>query len=185
MGIKSFDRNYNSKTVNITPPNEKLFYFKVQAVNSAGTSGDSDEVSISVQAPPAAPTNVKPAAGNGQVTISWDAVTGADSYIVYYKTSLSSWIPYGTVTGTSRTIGGLQNGTTYFFIVYAINAAGQSPESDQVSAVPQASSPFFNFIKPISGDVWHKGSKGIIRLVDNGMSTEWVKVDLYKGGSFY
>ena len=82
-----------SKTGNITVslPNPVIFYYKVQAVNSAGTSGYSDEASVSVHIPPRAPTNVKTVVANNQLTISWDVALGATSYILWLRTSTSAW----------------------------------------------------------------------------------------------
>ena len=83
--------------------------------------------------PPAAPTGLTALAGNGQVALSWSASSGATSYNV--KRSTTSGGPYATVasaTGTSFTNTGLTNGTTYFFVVSAVNGAGESPNSNQV-----------------------------------------------------
>ena len=77
--------------------------------------------------------------GNGQVALSWAAAARATSYNV--KRSTTSGGPYttvGTPTATTFTNTGLTNGTTYFFVVSAVNAVGQSANSAQVSAAPQA-----------------------------------------------
>ncbi len=95
-------------------------------------------------APPAAPASVTADAGNGQVTISWDASTGATSYNIYYST-----LPGVTKTSGTRVTGavspmdvtGLTNGTTYYFVVTAVNANGESAESIQISGTPSASPP--------------------------------------------
>ena len=74
---------------------------------------------------PAAPTNVTATAGNGQVTLGWSASTGATSYNV--KRSTTSGGPYTTIaspTTTGYTNSGLTNGTTYFYVVTAVNASG-------------------------------------------------------------
>jgi endo-1,4-beta-xylanase len=89
--------------------------------------------------PPLPPTGLTATAGNGQVALTWTASSGATSYNV--KRSTTSGGPYATVgstAGTSFTNNGLTNGTTYFFVVSAVNAAGESPDSGQASATPQA-----------------------------------------------
>ncbi|RPH69790.1 MAG: fibronectin type III domain-containing protein [Myxococcaceae bacterium] len=57
------------------------------------------------------------------------------------KRSTVSGGPYTTVgspSATSFTNTGLTNGTTYFYVVTAVNASGESGNSSQVSATPQA-----------------------------------------------
>ena len=70
--------------------------------------------------------------------LSWSASTGATSYNV--KRSTTSGGPYTTIaspTTTSYTDTGLTNGTTYYYVVSAVNAAGESANSAQVSAAPE------------------------------------------------
>jgi pectate lyase len=86
---------------------------------------------------PATPTGLAATAGNGQVSLTWNASSGATSYNV--KRSTVSGGPYTTiasVTSTSFNNTGLTNGTTYFFVVSAVNSAGQSANSSQVTATP-------------------------------------------------
>lgn len=86
---------------------------------------------------PLPPSNVKATAGDGQVVLSWNAPAGADSYTIKQATVAGG--PYTaiqTVTGTTATISGLTNGTAYYFVVSASNAAGPSASSTAVSAVP-------------------------------------------------
>jgi len=89
--------------------------------------------------PPPAPTGLVATAGNAQVQLSWNASTGATGYNV--KRATTSGGPYTTVTtvsNTSFTNTGLTNGTTYFYVVSATNANGESANSSQVSATPTA-----------------------------------------------
>src|SRR5437667_3182446 len=88
--------------------------------------------------PPTAPTNVTATAGNGQVALSWSASNGATSYNV--KRSTTSGGPYTTVaspTATNYTDTGVTNGTTYYYVVSAVNSAGESANSSRVSATPR------------------------------------------------
>jgi hypothetical protein len=81
-------------------------------------------------------------AGNVEVSLSWTASSGATGYTV--KRATTSGGPYTNVatgvTATSFTDTGLTNGTTYYYVVSAVNAAGESANSSQVSAMPAAGS---------------------------------------------
>lgn len=81
-------------------------------------------------------------AGNGQNVINWATVTGATSYNVYWSTTSGVTKATGTkVAGVTSpyTHAGLTGGTTYYYVVTAVNATGESVESSQVSATPSAS----------------------------------------------
>jgi hypothetical protein len=88
--------------------------------------------------PPAAPTGLTATAGDTQVSLTWNTVAGAASYTI--KRSTTSGGPYTTiqsnVTTTSFTNTGLTNGTTYYYVVSAVNTQGESANSSQVSGVP-------------------------------------------------
>jgi hypothetical protein len=80
--------------------------------------------------------------GNGVVTLSWGAVSGATSYSVYRGTSAGGETLYQSgLSTTTYSDTGVTNGTTYFYQVSAVNAGGQSPRSAEVSATPQPNSP--------------------------------------------
>jgi Fibronectin type III domain len=105
----------------------------------AGTGCSSGDGGTTPPTIPATPTGVQVAAGDGQVTLSWAGTTGAASYNIYWSTS------GGVTTANSARITaavspfvatGLTDGTTYYYVVTAVNSAGESPASSQVSAVP-------------------------------------------------
>jgi fibronectin type 3 domain-containing protein len=123
--------------------NGTTYYYVVAAVNSAGTSANSSQVSATPQlAVPPVPTNVVASAGNGQVGLSWSASSGATSYNVGRSTTSGG--PYTTIaspTATTYTDTAVTNGTTYYYVVAAVNGAGTSANSSQVSATPQLAVP--------------------------------------------
>ena len=85
-----------------------------------------------------APTSLVATASNGVVSLSWNGSAGADSYLVKRSTTSGSGytnIASG-VTATSFTDTGLVNGTTYYYVVAAMNANGVSPDSTEASATP-------------------------------------------------
>jgi len=68
--------------------------------------------------------------GNGQISLSWSAIAGADQYEVYYNTTNSiPSNPTQTISTTTTTISGLTNGTTYYIWVKGKNLNGTSNTS--------------------------------------------------------
>src|SRR3989304_1023492 len=116
--------------------NGTTFYYVVTALNSDGESSESSEVSAS---PISAPTGVTVTAGNKQVSISWTAVSDATSYNIYWSTTSGVTKTTGTkVTSNTNSYihPSLTNGTTYYYVVTALNSDGESSESSEVSASP-------------------------------------------------
>jgi predicted alpha-1,2-mannosidase len=96
--------------------------------------------------PPRAPANLVAVAGDGLVTLSWVTSAGAAYYNIYRGTSPggedSTPIAAG-VTATAFTDTGLPNdGTTYYYVVTAVNGFGESDRSNEAAATPGASVPF-------------------------------------------
>ena len=85
---------------------------------------------------PGIPTGVTAVAGNGQATVSFTAPedNGGSPITGYIVTSSPGNIT-ATGTGTTITVYGLTNGTTYTFTVKAVNAVGNSAESAASNAV--------------------------------------------------
>jgi fibronectin type 3 domain-containing protein len=125
--------------------NGTAYYYAVTAVNVVGASALSSEVSATPQAAiPGAPATVTAAAGDKQVTISWTLVTGATSYNVYWGTSTGVTTTTGTKIATVPSPyvhTGLTNGTTYYYVVTAVNTAGEGAESIEVAGTPALPGP--------------------------------------------
>ncbi|WP_155988014.1 cellulose binding domain-containing protein [Gorillibacterium massiliense] len=124
--------------------NGTTYYYVVSAVNGIGESANSTQVSATPSVTiPAAPSGLTVTAGNAQATLSWTASSGATSYNV--KRATVSGGPYTTVatgvTTNAYTNTGLTNGTMYYYVVSAVNSAGESANSTQVSATPVAVNP--------------------------------------------
>jgi alpha-L-arabinofuranosidase len=93
---------------------------------------------LRVQTPAVAPASLSGTAGNQKATISWGSAAGAATYTV--KRSTVSGGPYTDVaagiTDTSYTNTGLTNGTTYYYVVVAVNSAGETVAATQVAVTP-------------------------------------------------
>jgi len=88
-----------------------------------------------------APSNVASAAGNGTVTITYSAVSGASSYQVRYRKANTS-DAYTTVavasTVTNTTISGLTNGVSYEFGVASVDQFGNVSSFSTTTQSPVA-----------------------------------------------
>jgi YD repeat-containing protein len=118
--------------------NGTTYWFYVVAQNFAGPSPPSNTVSATPVAPPVAPS-LAAYPGNLQATLIWNAVPNANSYSYGISTGSAGPFTFTNVaTATTVTVGSLQNGTTYYFVVYATGYGGQSPNSNVASATPTA-----------------------------------------------
>jgi kexin len=103
----------------------------------------------------AAPVNVVATFGDGRNTLSWDFASGATSYNLIWSTTAGvTKINGSRITGVTspQSHTGLVNGITYFYVVTAVNAAGESAVSTEVSATPQDGPGSFD---PFFDDQWH------------------------------
>jgi cellulose 1,4-beta-cellobiosidase len=89
--------------------------------------------------PPPAPASLTATASNAQANLTWLPSSTAISYNVKQSTTNGgTYAVVSNVTTTNYTDTGLTNGTTYYYVVSALNLAGESANSGQVSATPQA-----------------------------------------------
>jgi len=131
-------------------------YYIVTAVNSAGESIALSQASASTTAAqtvptapavptvPAVPSGVIATGGTRQVTLSWNTVSTATSYNVYYATTSGVTTANGTKLANTTTPGvqaGLTAATTYYYIVTAVNSVGEGAASVQVAATTLSATP--------------------------------------------
>ena len=127
-----------------------------------------------------APANLKAAAGNGRVTLTWDAVDGATNYAVLMKSG-SAWTTLGTSgKNTAYTAAGLTNGQKYYFAVKAYAGGSWSAASGAVAATP-----VYNIVpqnvKASAGDgkvtlTWDKVDGATNYAVFLRKGTAWLKI---------
>ncbi len=143
--------NVTSPAIQTGLADSTTYFYILTAVNSAGESVASAQVAATTLAAnspppsiPAAPTSISATGGDNQVTVSWSAVTGATSYNVYWSTTS------GVTSGTGTLIAsvtspfvhtGRSASATYFYVVTAVNSAGESAPSVQTSATTNAATP--------------------------------------------
>ena len=123
----------------------KTYYYRVKAVNSAGTSAYSNIVSGRAKAAiPAAPrVTIGNSSASGKPQLTWAAVDGAAKYEIYRSTQQSTGFTLlGTTTSTSYVNTGAAVGKTYYYKVRALNVDGAAGAySSTVSGAAKAVAP--------------------------------------------
>ena len=88
---------------------------------------------------PPAPSGLTASGSKRKVTLAWTAATGAETYRVKRATISggSYTVIASAVTGTNYLDSGVTPGVTYYYVVSAVNTAGESPNSNQAGARPK------------------------------------------------
>ncbi|MHC1680336.1 MAG: fibronectin type III domain-containing protein [Methanomassiliicoccales archaeon] len=121
--------------------NGVTYYYKVTAVNAAGESPYSSEVSFVPAGLPSAPQNLQAVPGNGNVTVTWDPpISDGGSDIINFNLERRpvggsiTLLHLGPVNYYLDT--GLTNGVTYEYRISALNSVGESPMTDWLQVTP-------------------------------------------------
>ena len=128
------------------------YSFFVTAANAAGTSPASAPVNATPLPPPPAGApagltvnSVAVTTNSQQPTLSWDAVPGAVGYVLYHSTNPNGPFTfadgYSMALSENRYTDTLALGSTNYYVVVAMNAAGASANSGIVSTSSLTNSP--------------------------------------------
>jgi len=123
------------------------YYYLVEGVDSAGSSGASNQASATTAcSTPTAPSGLSATAtSSSQINLSWTASSSSCS-VTYdvFRSTTSGFTPSSSneiasgVTTTSYSNTGLTASTTYYYLVEGVSAGGTSAASNQASATTQA-----------------------------------------------
>ena len=129
--------------------NGQTYYYVISAINQAGEGAVSAQITVvpTPPTPPSAPGGLsaqvgggdpQPFFGGGIAILSWSTVPDTVTYNV--KRSTTSGGPYQTLSSSiapSYTDLYISNGTTYYYVVSAVNSFGESSNSNEISATPK------------------------------------------------
>jgi hypothetical protein len=140
--------------------NGTTYYFRVAAINLAGTGAWSESENTTPSTVPDAPTWASTVAGDGEADLTWNAPAdgGAEitGYTVQQSTNQADWTDAATTTtALTAAITPLDNGTLYYFRIIATNAAGDGLPSSTDTVTPRTTpgAPTFDSAIPGNGSV--------------------------------
>ena len=99
------------------------YYYSIRAVATGSSSYNTTGAAITRVATPAPPTAEN--LSNG-IKLTWSAVSGAKSYIVYRRIGTGSWVRLSDVTSPTYTDTTAVAGTTYSYTTRAVNVNGSA-----------------------------------------------------------
>jgi hypothetical protein len=134
---------WNYVTVDLTPLAGKTVSRIDLGYNQSGSSGGYrgyvDDVGFTtptLATLPQIPTGLQAFGGYGLASLNWAASTAATSYNVKRSSSGGAEITIASPSTTNYTDQGLTNGTTYYYVVSAVNYLGESGNSSEVNVTP-------------------------------------------------
>lgn len=112
------------------------YSYVVTAINGGGESGNSSAASVTTPTAlvPAAPATVTAIPTDTQIILNWSAVAGAMGYNVKRGPNGGPYTNVTTGAVASFTDSAVTSGVTYYYVVSAVNASGESTNSLQTSA---------------------------------------------------
>ena len=146
--------------------NGTTYYYAITSVHQTNESQPSVEVSATAGAPPR-PGNLNATLSGSDVQLTWDIVSAADFYTLYWSnqsgvTKQNGIHIFGAISPYLHT--GL-NGLPYYYVMTATNGNGESLESEESLAVPPIA-------PPAPTGLWvaqrRSGGVGYLQAVDLG-----------------
>ncbi|HEX4263777.1 MAG TPA: GH92 family glycosyl hydrolase [Verrucomicrobiae bacterium] len=166
QGVNSSAQNYYIQNLVINGTNSTSLWLPIATIQNGAslifnlTNSPSGWGTNAADAPPSfdnnlgssippIPSGLSAGVGKGQVNLSWNISLGATSYNVKRSTVSGGEVTVTNISSRSYTDTGLVDGTTYYYVVSAVNANGESANSTEVSAT-QIAQPILQLRMPFT-----------------------------------
>jgi hypothetical protein len=101
---------------------------------AAGLADTVINLAMQSVSPPSTPAGVSATSNGSSVSLSWDAVDGADVYFIYRSTDTASGYELLKKSWrTSTTDGSVSSGNNYFYRISAVSIAGESSPTEWIA----------------------------------------------------
>ena len=124
------------------PAGGKTYNVEIVAVATGGDVDSNAATTTVTTKTLLAPTISSSSSTTNSITFAWNPVPYATGYTIKYRPAgTSDWIPAGTTTDTTMTIGGLQPSTTYEVVLTSTAGDYHSEESSPYSITTKSEDP--------------------------------------------
>ena len=168
--------------------NATNYSYVVYATNGCTQSGPSSFANATPNLPPAAPTGLTATTGGTRIVIEWNAAANASGYNL--KRATNSAGPFFILATNATALvyldSGLLAGTTYYYVVSAVNSGGEGPDSVEAVATTCSGGLPSGWTDQDIGGVGFVGSGtgcGSSFVVQGGGADIWASADAFNFAS--
>jgi fibronectin type 3 domain-containing protein len=139
-GMREVGTSYGSYYTDNDVHDGTAYYYVVKAKSESGTLSAASNSATAVSPLPAPDNLSASASSSSEIRLSWNSVSGAESYIVFRSTDSGgySYSEVGTSYGSYYSDSSLEPGKTYYYVVEAKSSISKSEKSHQASATTKA-----------------------------------------------
>ena len=118
-----------------------ISFFTFTIISCAIVTEENEDTTTATTATLPAPDNLSASGANNTITLTWNSVSGATSYTLYWDNVSgidNSDTAITSITNDNYTHNNMDNGSTYYYKVAAVNSSGTGTLSSVASAILSA-----------------------------------------------
>ena len=118
-----------------------ISFFTFTIISCAIVTEENEDTTTATTATLSAPDNLSASGANNTITLTWNSVSGATSYTLYWDNVSgidNSDTAITSITNDNYTHSNMDNGSTYYYKVAAVNSSGTGTLSSVASAILSA-----------------------------------------------